>query len=280
MATNYRRRRFVMHAPVAGLVGIMFGVFAGPKWGLPWWTPIVCGFLGVYGVRLATKVESFIREHIHTSAGRSAQMLAFGSDVVLGGFMGQALAVALGQDSAALLGGGAASLVAYNWFVGRFFWGDWVDGLVHTLSGQGGTDRDRTYAFPRRLAAHGHIDEAVYAYENISKTRTEPTGALVLAAELLVEEGRSADAITRYRKVLQTPHLEARRASIFVEKMVALAVGDLNDPELVRADLLALIERFPDDAQVGWAATMLAALPSEAGRDRWFDDGVDDDEEE
>jgi hypothetical protein len=260
----------MMHAPVGGLVGIMFGIFAGPRWGLsPLWTPLATGLLGLYSVHLSMWAESFFRNHMHTRAGRSARIAAVASDVLLGGVLGQALAVVLGADSAALLGGGAATLVAYNYFVARFFWGDWVDDLVMTLSGHTGGRRDREYGFPRRLAAQGHIDEAVYAYENISKAKLESTEALVLAAELLVEVGRAADAIGWYRKAMHSPRVEARRASIFVEKIVSLAVGDLNDPELARQDLLDLIERFPVADEVGWASTMLATLPSEAGEDRW-----------
>lgn len=279
-AIRYRRRRFMMHAPVAGLVGIIFGIFAGPKWGLSLWTPVFCGLLGIYAVHLAAQVESYIQEHLHTGAGRSVRVLALGSDLLLGGLMGQALAIALGQDSAALFSGGAATLVAYNYFVSRFFWGDWVDGFVMAISGQAGSSRSKEYAFPRQLALHGHIDEAVYAYDNISKEKLEPTGALVLAAELLVRERRPSDAIIWYRKAMQMPRVNARRASIFVEKMVELAVGDLNDPELVRDDLLTLIDRFPDAQEVGWASTMLAAFPTEAGEDRWLAVGESGEEEE
>jgi hypothetical protein len=269
-ARRYRHRRFMMHAPVGGLVGVMFGILAGPKWGLsPIWTPIVTGALSVYAVHLTMQAESFFRSHMFTRAGRSARVIAIAADILLGGVLGQALAVAMGHDSAVLFGGGAATLVAYNYFGTRFFGGDWVDDIVKALSGQTGSHREKVYAFPRQLAAHGHIDEAVYAYENLSKERIEHAGALVLAAELLAENGRAADAIEWYRKALKAPRVEARRASIFVEKMVELAVGELNDPELVRGDLLELIEHFPDSGEVGWASTMLSMLPSETGEDRW-----------
>ena len=275
---RYRRRRFMMHAPVGGLVGIFFGIFAAGRWESSLlWTPVFCGFLGLYTVHLTTRVESFLRTHTHSVAGRSAAAIAIGSDIFLGGFLGQALAFALGQDSAALFSGGAATLVAYNYFTTRLFWGDWIGDLVQAISGQSGTTREREYSVPRRLAAQGHVEEAALAYQKISEEKSGHTGPLILAAELFIEERRPADAIVWYRKALGAPRINARRASIFVEKIVELAAGDLNDPELARQDLLNLIEDFPTAEEVGWAATMLAMLPTKSGEDRWLGDG---DEEE
>ena len=59
------------------------------------WAPPVCGFLGVYAIHAATRVESFLRSHTHSPAGRLARIIALGFDVLLGGMLGQILAIAL-----------------------------------------------------------------------------------------------------------------------------------------------------------------------------------------
>jgi len=209
------------------------------------------------------KIESFVRMHTGSTAGRSARIVAVAGDVVLGGLAGQLLATAIGADSAALLGGGAATLVGYNFLVTRFFWGDWIGDVVNYLSGHGVSSRDREYAFPRRLAAMGHIDEAVFAYEKISEDHGGQTGPLVMAAQLLIDERRPEDALRWYLRAFDSPRCDARRASIFAEKVLELAVGELNEPSRAKPILVELLQRFPDVEQVEWARTVLHALPGE-----------------
>ena len=53
-------------------------------------------------------------------------------------------------------------------------------------------------------------------------------------------------------------------------------MGDLDDPEIAREDLEALIQHFPTAEEVGWASTMLAALPTASGGDRWLSPGEEE----
>jgi len=251
-----------MMAPVGGIVGLLTGIFAGQSWGLSLtWAPLLGCLLGLYTVYFTGKVESFIRVRTGSTAGRAARIVAVAGDLLLGGVAGQILATAIGAESAALLGGGAATLVGYNFFVSRFFWGDWIGDLVNYMSGQVVSTRDKEYAFPRRLAAHGHIDEAVYAYERLSDDHGGETGPLVMAAQLLVDEGRPEEALEWYRRAFDAPRCDLRRASAFAEKIVELAVGELNEPERARPVLVELLQRYPESERLKWARTVLDALP-------------------
>lgn len=258
-----RWQRFFLHGPIGGLVGLIFGILAAGRWELPLLAfPMMTGLAGTYLMYLAGHVESFARTRTASASGRAQVVVAVIADLVIGGSLGQLMAVVLDTNAAALLGMGAATLAAYSYVASRIFWGDWIEQLVFTLSGQAGGQRESDYSYQSSLAARGFVDEALESLEQASLDRGGHSGPLILGAQILGEERRYEEAIAWYRRAGKAPKLDARRAGIFARHITEISSTHLDDPSLAVPDLKALLKRYPKADDVAWARDELKTIRS------------------
>jgi hypothetical protein len=258
-----RWQRFFLLGPVGGLVGLTFGILAARRWELSLLLfPVLCGITGTYLMYLAGHVESFVRTRTVSPAGRAQVMVALFADLVVGGLLGQLMAIVLDANAAAMLGTGAATLAAYTFVASRIFWGDWIEQFVYTLSGQASGRRINDYSYEMSLAAQGFVDEALERLSQASVDRGGHSGPLILGAHMLEEEERYEDAVAWYRRASAAPRLDARRAAIFARNIAEISAVHLGDPAIAVADLQALLDTYPTAEEVAWARDELEAIQS------------------
>lgn len=256
-----RWQRVFLRGPIGGFVGVWFGALATIQWGLPAAVfPLLSGLAGVLLMSLVGHIESFIQTRTVSPSGNVQVGVAVAADLVIGGVMGTLMSIVLEAEAAALLATGAASLAVIHYVASQLFWGDWVERVVSALSGQGGGPRKSDFSHEASLALQGFIDEALASYEKASLKPGGSPAPLLLGAQLLEKEHRYEESVLWYRKAFEAPRVDARRATVFVRHIVEICRDHLEDPARARADVEALLERYPEAQELEWVHTELQLM--------------------
>ncbi len=210
----------------------------------------MAGFSVMY---LATQVETFLR--LHTGASESSRrsiVTEIVTDLLGGGLLGGVVAGVVGTNAAAALGAGAA-ITAFAGWMRRIFVGDWIGDAVSLFSGDMKSVKGKDFARQQELLRSGDIEGALQLFESESQEQGGNPAPLIEAARILRDRGRYKRAIEYYRKALDVPNLDDRRASIFVKQIWDICRRNLSNPEAAIPALELLVERWPDSSEVDWA---------------------------
>ncbi|GMR11961.1 MAG: hypothetical protein BMS9Abin29_0147 [Gemmatimonadota bacterium] len=253
-----RWQRAFLRGPIGGFVGVWFGALATMQWGLPPATfPLLSGVAGFLLMSLVGHIESFIQTRSVSPAGDIQVGVAVVADLIIGAVLGTLMSTVLEAEAAALLATGAASLAVIHYVASQLLWGDWVEQVVSTLTGQAGVQHESDFSYEASLAVEGYIDEALASYEKASLRPGGSTAPLLLGAQLLRSERRYEEAVLWYRKAFDAPRVDARRATVFVRHIVEICRDHLEDPSRARPDVEALLERYPEARKLEWVHTQL-----------------------
>lgn len=253
-----RWQRIVLRGPIGGVVGVWFGALATMQWGLPPAVfPLLCGLAGVLLMSIAGHIESFVQTRTVSTSGNVQVGVAVVADLVIGAVLGTMMSIVLEAEAAALLATGAASLAVIHYVASQLLWGDWVERVVSTLTGQAGGPRESDFSYEASLAIQGYVDEALASYEKASLKPGGSPAPLLLGAQLLREERRYEESVLWYRKAFDAPRVDARRATVFVRHIVAICQDHLEDPSRARPHVEALLERYPETQELEWVQTEL-----------------------
>ncbi|MCH7563720.1 MAG: tetratricopeptide repeat protein [Gemmatimonadetes bacterium] len=253
-----RWQRIFLRGPIGGVVGVWFGTLATMQWGLPPAVfPLLCGLAGVLLMSIAGHIESFVQTRTASPSGNVQVGVAVVADLVIGALLGTMMSIVLEAEAAASLATGAASLAVIHYVASQLLWGDWVERVVSTLTGQAGGQRESDFSYEASLAIQGYVDEALASYEKASLKPGGSPAPLLLGAQLLREERRYEESVLWYRKAFDAPRVDARRATVFVRHIVAICRDDLEDPARAHPHVEALLERYPETRELEWVHTEL-----------------------
>ncbi|MEE8147640.1 MAG: hypothetical protein V3T24_08555, partial [Longimicrobiales bacterium] len=256
-----RWQRFFLRGPIGGVVGVWFGALATMQWGLhPALFPLLCGLAGGLLMSLAGHIESFIQTRTASPSGNIQVGVAVVADLVIGAVLGIMMSIVLEGEAAALLATGAASLALIHYVASQLLWGDWVERVVSTLTGQAGGQRESDFSHEASLALQGFIGEALASDEKASLKPGGSPAPLLLGAQLLEKEHRYEESVLWYRKAFDAPRVDARRATVFVRRIVEICRDHLEDPARARPDVEALLERYPEAKALEWVHTELQLM--------------------
>ena len=206
---------------------------------------------------IAGHIESFIQTRTASPSGNIQVGVAVVADLVIGALLGTMMSIVLEAEAAASLATGAASLAVIHYVASQLLWGDWVERVVSTLTGQAGGQRESDFSYEASLAIQGYVDEALASYEKASLKPGGSPAPLLLGAQLLREERRYEESVLWYRKAFDAPRVDARRATVFVRHIVAICRDHLEDPSRARPHVEALLERYPETRELEWVHTEL-----------------------
>ncbi|MFV2007677.1 MAG: hypothetical protein ACC667_09530 [Longimicrobiales bacterium] len=253
-----RWQRIFLRGPIGVVVGIWFGALATMQWGLPpALFPLLSGVAGVLLMSIAGHIESFIQTRTVSPSGNVQIGVAVAADLAIDALLGAVMSVVLEAEAAALLATGAASLALIHYVASQLLWGDWVERVVSTLTGQAGGQRESDFSYAASLAAQGYLEEALASYEKASLKPGGSSAPLLLGAQLLRKERRYEESVLWYRKAFDAPRVDARRATVFVRHIVEICRDHLEDPSRARPDVEALLERYPEARKLEWVHTQL-----------------------
>lgn len=256
-----RWQRFLMNGPFGAIVGTGFGALAATRWGFSSLELAVAGGVaGLVWMYLLGLLESWFRRRARDRGFASLLLVHIGADLVGGGLFGWLVSVAVGGDAGRYLVAGASLLLVYSLAASSLLWGDFLDGIVHTLMGHGGSPRRYDYAPHEELEHAGRLDEALTLYDTAARARPGDADPLLRAAFMLHRNHRYEEAVAWYRRAYDTPRLDARRASAYVRHIAGIARGNLGDPLRCRPDLERLVGQFSGDPEVRWAEELLQEM--------------------
>lgn len=160
--------------------------------------------------------------------------------VVIGFLIGFLIVFVLG----ALATGGAGSLA----------------GAILFPSGKS-TPVRRGYSYPESLAARGHYEDAITAYQECcSDDPADPEPYLRIARLYRDHLARYDEALAWFKRARAESALSPRRELLVTREIVEVYADRIGDPRRGIPELARLVDRFPDDPVAAWAKEEIAKL--------------------
>ncbi len=181
----------------------------------------------------------------------------------------------------ALAGLGLSYMDRWNGLVGiivGFLLGVLIAFVVITLAGEGAaslagmilhpsgeaTPGRPEYSYPQSLAARGHYEEAIAAYELCCAEHPQDPEPYLRIARLHRDELDMYDEALRwFKRARSEPALEPGQEILITREIVELYASRIGEPQQAIPELARLVDRFPDDPVSGWAKQEIARLRQE-----------------
>ena len=135
-----------------------------------------------------------------------------------------------------------------------------VAGTIYHPSGKS-TPPKREYSYPESLAARGHYDEAVTAYQLCCADFPEDPEPYVRIARLYRDKlEKHADALFWFKRARSDAQVDKGRELLITQEIIEIHTQKLDVPEKAIPELARLVDRFPEDPVADWARGEIVRL--------------------
>ena len=152
-----------------------------------------------------------------------------------------------------------------------------VGGATTLLSGVGGsmagtiyhpsaesTPVKREYSYPESLAARGHYEDAINAYQVCCADHPEDPEPYVRIARLYRDQLHMYDeALLWFKRARSESALSSGRELLITQEIIEIFTRRIGDPQRAIPELARLVDRFPDDPACEWAKEQIVKLRQE-----------------
>ena len=139
-----------------------------------------------------------------------------------------------------------------------------VAGTIYHPSGKS-TPPKREYSYAESLAARGHYEEAVTAYQLCCADFPEDPEPYVKIARLYRDKlEQYEDALFWFKRARSDAQVDKGRELLITQEIIEIHTSKLDVPQKAIPELARLVDRFPEDPVADWARGEIVRL---RGRD-------------